>query len=141
MYERSLEEYQKFLDENDIRFFRATELVTGMSRGNEPPPSSLWSNIIPTLKMLDRARTIFGRIRINSCYRNEFYNGIVGGARHSKHKLNMACDIVPLDADIEKVHGWLLSNIPDDSWGLRLYKKHHFIHIDCRDIRYREVSQ
>jgi uncharacterized protein YcbK (DUF882 family) len=128
---------QKYLEKNGIRYFTAIELVTGENRGNTVPEERLWPNILPTLKLLDQIREKHGRIRINSCYRNEYYNESVGGSKGSLHKQFKACDIVPIDDTIDNVLDSILKLIPVDSWGLRRYET--FIHIDCREWRYREL--
>jgi uncharacterized protein YcbK (DUF882 family) len=132
-----MEKLQEFLDENNIKYFRAIELVTGENRGNTYPNEFLWPNILPTLKVLDQVREKHGRIRVNSCYRNEYYNGKVGGSKESLHKQFKACDIVPLDDTIDNVLDTILKLIPMNSWGLRKYET--FIHLDCREWRYREL--
>lgn len=127
---------QDFLHAKGIRYFQSQELVTGLNRGNMPPEKELWSNIIPTLKILDECREKFGRIRINSCYRNLEFNNNVGGSKSSLHKDFKACDINPLDSSLIEVAVWLKQRIPNDSWGLKLYET--FIHIDCRSRKYRK---
>lgn len=52
------------------------------------------------LVLLQKTRDKFGPIRINSGYRSPLHNSIVGGSENSFHIYGMACDIVPLDADL-----------------------------------------
>ena len=133
---KNLYPLQEFLIDNRIKYFKATELVGFYHRGNTIPKRSLWNNIIPTLKILDKCREVVGRIKINCCYRNEEFNEYADGSSNSRHKYFEACDITPLDTPLKEVALWLNSRIPQDSWGLRLYNT--FIHTDCRDWKYRE---
>lgn len=98
------------------------------------------------INILQPIRDMFGKIRINSGYRNPTLNKMVGGVSNSVHKqydrdifLGVASDIVPLEADIETVFDWAYDSIPLIRTAI-IYRKPTvtrtpFIHIDTRRSR------
>lgn len=77
-----------------------THSATAQARGvaNEPSPEA-WGKLRALVRhILDPARKAFGKpIRINSGYRSERVNRLVGGARGSQHTLGEAADITSSD--------------------------------------------
>jgi hypothetical protein len=64
-------------------------------------------------KILEPIRNKWGIIMVDSGFRSIPLNKAVGGAESSQHLLFEAADIVPANADIEQVFGWIAaSNIP-----------------------------
>jgi Peptidase M15 len=73
--------------------FTADELLTRTDR-------PIWPNIVPTILVLQAARTLFGgSIRFNSVYRSERYNShISDAAALSQHIAFNAIDFAPTDS-------------------------------------------
>lgn len=108
----------------------------GTSKGlNHLPPADLWPNILPTLRMADAIRDLYGApIRILSTYRSPAYNKAIGGAGQSYHTRFMAIDLAPVStapgearrlygcAMILRQRGIISGGLGKYPWG---------IHIDC----------
>jgi len=109
-------------------------------------------NIIKELKefvlsILQPIRDVFGPIRISSGWRNPKLNSAVGGVKNSVHKImnngvfiGVACDIVPLKADLERVFNWAFQNCPVKTAIIYRDKKAlgirtPFVHLDTRKNR------
>lgn len=98
-------------------------------------------------KVLQPIRDHIGPLKINSGWRNDKLNKVVGGVSNSVHKifngnefLGVAADIVPLDKSvkIEDLAKWIFANIPVKT--VIVYRKANvtrnpFIHIDTRVSR------
>lgn len=96
--------------------------------------------------ILQPLRDQFGRIDINSGYRNETLNKAVGGVSNSVHKqydrgifLGVAADIDPKEATLEDVFNWAFENLPLLRTAI-IYRKptvtnSPFIHLDTRSSR------
>ncbi|MGK7898701.1 MAG: D-Ala-D-Ala carboxypeptidase family metallohydrolase [Xenococcus sp. (in: cyanobacteria)] len=93
-------ELEAYIDGLGLIYFRGSELTPYWSRTcgnvrNSAPPRDLWSNIAPTLAVLDRLRAEIGAaIIITSSYRDSDYNACVGGVANSQHKKFTAIDFV-----------------------------------------------
>lgn len=97
-------------------------------------------------EILEPIRVKFGRIRIQSGWRNTKLNSAVGGELNSVHQilyrgvsLGVAADIKPLDADLIEVFDWAFASIPKIKTAI-LYRKPSvtktpFIHLDTRANR------
>lgn len=93
--------YESYLDSLKLRFIRPDEILEphySRCRGvrNCLPPRTLWSNMAPTLRVVDEVRRRLGAplIRINSAYRSPYYNSRVRGAAcGSYHIQNQALDL------------------------------------------------
>ena len=91
---------------------------------------------------LQPVRQQWGRIRINSGYRNPALNKAVGGISNSIHQiivgddiLNVAVDIRPLDAKLGDVFQWCNpANLPGLKTAI-IYEADGFIHLDTRANR------
>ena len=51
----------------------------------------------------------FGRIHITSGFRSKAVNKAVGGKYYSQHTKGEAADIIPLNANIDKVMAWIVN--------------------------------
>jgi hypothetical protein len=93
------QEYAAFIDRLGLRHFSGKEfaLYADRTRGgvkNGVPPEGLWTNIIPTLLVIDEIRERAGSpVTITSAYRSPAYNRAVGGESASFHMRNVAVDI------------------------------------------------
>ena len=97
-----IDELQAFLDDHKIRYFEAHEIVRAR-RWNKllSPDRDLWGNVIPALTIADCAREALGApVRCASGYRDERYNGVVGGSETSEHLFFKALDLQPVDPSL-----------------------------------------
>lgn len=84
------------------------------------------------LEVLEGARDYFDKpININSACRCEDWNAKVGGSDKSQHKLGKAADIVCRDITPLRFYQYFDAKYPD-TFGLGLYEKEGFVHIDVR---------
>lgn len=134
---------QEMLDDEQVAFFAAKELLTlGGShyvRGsacyglNRLPPDSFLQNIVPAAKALDKARIELGSPVIVTCaYRAPKYNACVGGESKSFHMRFFAIDATPRDpSKLAKFKAILKRQRAEGVWtgGLGLYRT--FVHVDC----------
>lgn len=100
---RRIQRYHQFLDEHGIKFLPPMHELLVSARdwqacGREQyqvPPQDLWSQMIPTLKVLDQLqeRQILTDFEITSSYRDPELNSCAGGSLGSKHIHNAAIDI------------------------------------------------
>jgi len=92
-------EYAEFIDRLGLRYFKGSEFALYADRTrngvkNSLPPEGLWTNIIPTLIVVDEIRHQAGApITLTSAYRSPAYNRAVGGESASFHMKNQATDI------------------------------------------------
>lgn len=96
------DDFRTFVEALNLRHFRAEELLhavdsTAGSVANRLPPEQTWSNIVPTVLVLDRLRAEIGApIRILSAYRAPAYNRAVSGVSRSQHQdfraVDFTCD-------------------------------------------------
>ena len=107
-------DFKAFLFDNDIQHFGARELLhpggahfspTRQGYGlNRLPPKRIWHDMLPTLKVLEKLRTEFGKpLKINSGYRAPAYNRAVGGASRSQHVRFRAFDVAPVSGGASEV--------------------------------------
>lgn len=101
---------------------------TDQKVSNCPPTYTKFVAVLHNLKrvcnLLEMLRLLYGKpILINSGYRNNTVNGLVGGVKNSKHRDGLAVDIQASPALVE-----ILEN--RDSHGkYTWYTKKNFIHI------------
>lgn len=110
------EEFRAFVDGLNLRHFRAEELLHGVDRTagpvrNRMPPRESWSNLVPTILVLDTLRSEIGApIRLLSAYRAPEYNRAIGGASASQHQdfraLDFTCDRGRPDDWAETLRSW-----------------------------------
>lgn len=95
-------EYTAFLERLKLRFLPASKILAphlkqhGSVR-NSLPPSSLWSNLPPTLLVADKIAEKLGEpvLEVISAYRSPAYNATCpGGKTQSQHLRNGALDLV-----------------------------------------------
>jgi len=96
--------------------------------------------------ILEPIRVQWGRIRVNSGWRNPKLNSRVGGETASIHQIEyrsvyigVAADIVPMEADLLEVYAWTFEELPAIK-NVILYRLPHvtrtpFIHVDNRTTR------
>jgi uncharacterized protein YcbK (DUF882 family) len=132
-----LQKFAKLLKDEGIRYFTAKEVffLGGSNEKlklNSTPPQELWKNILPTLRVVDEAREIVGKIRLSSIYRNQVYNRRIGGARFSTHMNFNACDCDPLECSPAELYNVFLALRREGKFagGIGLYKS--FVHVDTR---------
>lgn len=105
---------------------------TAIKNKIENKPDELAELRLKTLatKLLQPLRDEFGRMIVNSGYRNTEVNGLVGGVPTSLHTKGIAADCTFLDADIMDVWNYLLNNKDTIKWTeIGLYKSKNFIHL------------
>ena len=92
------EKYSAFLSGLQLRWFSPREVMnyaksTRNGVPNSLPPEDLWTNLPPTLWVIDSLRESVGLpIRLTSIYRSPAYNKAVGGSSGSFHMKNAAID-------------------------------------------------
>lgn len=89
------ESFSEWFNRQGFRHFKADELTWYFSKvrngqRNSEPPRAIWTNIVPTLRVLDDLRDHFGKaVNISSTYRALNYNRAIGspdGSAHVKFK-------------------------------------------------------
>jgi len=92
------QQFEEFIDRLGLHHFKGSEFTPYWSRVkneviNSIPPESLWTNIIPTIIILDELREELGSsITLLSTYRSPAYNAAVGGESASFHMKFRAID-------------------------------------------------
>lgn len=129
------QKFSEWFAAQGFKNFSANEFTSYFNRPlNATPPSSIWTNIVPTLRIVDELCDVLGtKIRITSSYRSPAYNAnIKGAARDSYHKKFMALDIQADGKSPSQVYSVLKSwrNQGRFRGGLGLYSR--FVHIDTR---------
>jgi len=135
------QEFQSFFAErlSDISHFKWHELlVKGASNRtnglNTDPPRELWTNIAPTVRVLEKLRQEIGKpVVLTSVYRSPSYNASVGGARRSQHKEFCAIDFKVVGAGGPSDWARILRRYRDNGvfrGGVGLYNT--FVHVDTR---------
>lgn len=103
-------------------------------------PPELYYNILPTVLVLNDLREWYGKpIIIHSTYRSPEYNKAVGGKPKSLHlKFNAIDWTVKRISDLEmlynKLDEWDRANLYAYAFGLELYERGNFIHLDTRGL-------
>lgn len=97
-------------------------------------PEHILQNVKDLAYHLQRLRDKFNKpININSGYRCELHNSVIGGSKNSQHKLGLAADIVVKDKTPDEVYDFInkLSQLNMIAKG-GLGKYHTFTHFDIR---------
>lgn len=103
-------------------------------------PEELFPNILPTVMVLDALREWYGKpIYVHSTYRSPEYNQAVGGKKNSLHLKFNAIDFgiknfKDLRMLYEKLDGWDVEGKYEYKFGIGLYERQQFIHIDTRGL-------
>ena len=106
-------------------------LVTSQPFPNIPNEAEKKNLKMLVQKVVQPARDLVGRLRVNSAFRSNDVNKAVGGVDNSQHRLGLAADVFPLDLDIDKAFYQIKSSkIPYDQIILETGKKgERWIHI------------
>jgi len=102
-------------------------------------PEHILDNVKELAFSLQRLRDKFNKpIKINSGYRCESHNKIIGGTKNSQHKKGLAADIVVKDKTPKEVYDFInkLSNLNMIKQG-GLGKYNTFTHFDIRGYKAR----
>jgi hypothetical protein len=100
-YNAFLLDYARYLAKVRLRYIKVKDVIDAhcKTRGgvaNTPPPRSLWTRLVPTLRVADRLAHELrsSEVEIISAYRSPAYNARCPGARReSMHLRNMALDL------------------------------------------------
>lgn len=135
-------ELDRFLQDRGVRFFRAAEICpvgkvtrhreTGAEVRLQAPPRTAWSNIVPTLLVLDWLRLQVGPLVVNSGYRDRRYNDAIGGEEASLHMAFNAIDFRSRLLRPEELARRLLEHPQAKHLGIGLYAD--FVHVDTRGL-------
>lgn len=82
-----------------------TRTATGLP--NRPGKTETEKLLLTATYLLEPVRKKWGRIRVTSAFRSEAVNARVNGSGTSQHVKGEAADIVPIDADLDEVFGWI----------------------------------
>jgi uncharacterized protein YcbK (DUF882 family) len=101
MWNQFLNEYAAYLAKQRFRNISVKQVIDAhmKMRGtvrNTPPPRSMWKNIVPALRVIDRIASELRApvVEIVSAYRSPSYNARCPGAkRESMHTRNLAVDV------------------------------------------------
>jgi hypothetical protein len=142
--------FEQFIDGLGLPNFSGAEFTPYWSRvrngvRNSAPPERLWANIVPTLAVLQRFRTEFGRpVQLLSTYRSPDYNRAVGGATGSMHKEFRAIDFTVSAGNptqwAKVLRGYRGKTFRDPHrgqdftfrGGIGIYTSSNFVHVDTR---------
>ncbi|MBW8881355.1 MAG: hypothetical protein JF615_08030 [Asticcacaulis sp.] len=81
------------------RYFSKAELTVSQTAARKgidnTPTNEIWARLTETAKQMDKVRDLLGHaINVNSGYRSEALNAVIGGAPHSAHSLGYAVDFI-----------------------------------------------
>jgi uncharacterized protein YcbK (DUF882 family) len=131
--------YQEWLETHAFRYGFAAELAalslnTRAGVANEIPPVERWSAIVPTVRLLERVRDLFGPTTIVSAYRSVPYNLAVGGVGDSRHAHNDAIDFRCGTGTPAQWATFLrgLRDAGQFAGGIGSYPRRGFVHVDTR---------
>lgn len=150
---RTVERYRDFLKQHGIQSVPPMYQMLTSARDwqscereqYDVPPKDLWSNMLPTLKVLDRLQHmgIIEQFEVTSTYRDPELNACAKGSLGSKHVHNAALDIKLIAEDQDPVKKARTHAKLCDFWqqygeqyqlGLGLYGSGQ-IHIDTEGYR------
>jgi len=117
------------------KYFRWKEVLFLPQWGIHCFPTDIqYLNLIRITQKLDTIRKYLNQpIHVTSGLRPSKYNELIGGARHSAHKLGQALDFQVRKIKCDRVRELLEPNL--DDWNIRMEKKpgSNWIHIDSRE--------
>lgn len=109
--------------------FTFEELVaTDTGLPNDPGPAETQKLMYLANYVLQPVRDRWGPVTVTSGFRSHAVNERVGGSPTSQHRKGEACDIVPVEADLEEVYCWIVEN-SRISFGQCIYEKGEWIHV------------
>lgn len=116
--------------------FALSEMITtSTSIENKIESLEHYNNLVLLVNnLIQPIRNKFGRIRINSGYRNQAVNKAVGGVQTSQHTKGQAADLKPLEAELRAVFEYVRDNMVFDQ--LILYP--NFIHVSYNHLNNRK---
>jgi len=141
-----MNELQKLLDSEGVRYFRAQELTLQRQWGTHAePPADYLPRILPTVILADEIREKLGApIRVSSGYRTLEYNRHVGGSPSSEHMQFRALDLQPHDPGLmEGMRGIataVVARARARGWNVALIHYDRFIHIDVGSERRKNLD-
>lgn len=125
----------------DTKYFKVSEILRSSTAkkhniDNTPTDETIIDNLNYTLNRLNTIREQYGKpIYINSGYRCDELNVLVGGVKDSKHRLGLAVDL-RWDTDLID---FLIENCSFDKLIREKAGKSKWIHLQfCRNI-YKEI--
>lgn len=119
---------------NDTKYFKASEFLYSKTAvkhniNNIPTDETIIDNINYTLQRLNEIREGYGLpIYINSGYRCDELNKLVGGVKDSKHRLGLAVDLRWDDNLVE----YIINNCSFDKLIKEKAGKSKWVHIQFR---------
>lgn len=144
----SRDRFDAFFSALDLQFFTADEFrYLGASHSdpakkgqgfgqNYIPDESLWPNMIPTARVIERLRAdLMAPIRLTNVYRSPDYNAAIGGAPASQHMQFTAVDFFCNNGKGPEDWGARLKTYRangDFSGGIGIYVARNFVHLDTR---------
>lgn len=133
------ESFREWYERQEVVNFTADEFINYFNvkrRGvkNSEPPREMWSNILPTLQVVDLLRSEIGvSCTIHSSYRSPAYNSAISGAAsRSKHQDFNALDISFKNVSPIKVFQALMKKRQAGVFKGGLGSYPGFTHIDTR---------
>ncbi|MGB0931696.1 MAG: S8 family serine peptidase, partial [Chitinophagales bacterium] len=138
------EDFVTFVNELNLRYFKAHEFWVKGSRHNNPqsrayrlntnPPREKWENLAKVAKVLDELRHRIGSpITISSAYRSPAYNATIGGASRSQHVEFAALDFTVRGGGSPQDWARILQEMRTEDLfhgGIGIYPS--FVHVDIR---------
>lgn len=102
-------------------------------------PINVYHNMVKVANQLQTLRNYIGKpIRVNSAYRSEDYNKVIGGVKNSQHIMGRAADIVVkgmTPIEVSKIIEELINKGDMLQGGLGIYSS--FVHYDIRGTKAR----
>lgn len=131
---KSGESFESWFDRQGFANFTGAELAHYFKRAkNTYPPRYMWPRFLPTMKIVQKVRTHFGKpTSITSSYRSPAYNAGVGGAKYSQHKEFTAADIQVKGVKPSRVRDYILSLRQAGEFKGGIGRYNTFTHVDTR---------
>ncbi len=134
------------LDMNLSADFKLWEFVTSPTSGllrieNTPTPGEIKNLERLCQQILQPARDALGSLKINSGFRSEELNKVVGGASNSAHRQGFAADVIPVNVGTKKFAEWVNENCNFDQMILEFgtLEKPMWIHVSAEPRNRQQV--